>query len=268
MRNFSLLYRTSLTDRRDSQLRQTPSGKLTQAQFFPPLTKREQWFAVICGILLPTICVIADPLVFKQSIFFGGLGGPLFQRFTVFGYLEIFIGMTALTIFLWRRPSSPFLAGTLAVGAVFSFVLGIVLLPFSMIGLLFVIGVLGFTPFLSGIVFAKASRHVWRTGLLNMRKSAVTAGASVGIFFALVIPIICQRIATSVINTAVQRILAEPTHGETQATLRMLSWATDLNPIVTAYQSAKDEARKEALARAYEEITGVDIKRHIAELND
>jgi len=268
MKNFSLLYRTNLTGGYDSQLRQPSSDKFTQVRSCPPLTEREQWFAVICGILLPTICVVADPIVFKQSLSLGGLGEPLFRSFAVFGYLEILIGMTALTLFLWRQPISSFLAGTLAVGAVFSFVLGIALLPFSIIGLLFVIGVLGFTPFLSGIVFAKASRHVWRTCFLSMRKSVVITGASFGFVFALVIPISCQVIATSVINAAVHHILAEPTHAEAQATLRLLSWATDLNPIITAYQSEKDEARKGALARAYKQITGEEIEHRIAVLND
>src|SRR5262245_49773405 len=132
-------------------------------------TMKGQWFDVMGGLVLPTLCVITDPIVFKHSWLFGDMGGPLLQRYAVFGYLEILIGMIALALFLRRKIISPFLVGTLLVGAVFALALGVVLFPFALLGLMVVIGLLGFTPLLSSFVFARACLRALRICRTRMK---------------------------------------------------------------------------------------------------
>jgi hypothetical protein len=243
----------------------TPHAFISQGREFLSTTKGQR-LDVIGGIFLPVLCVVADPIVFKQSEFFGNLGGPLLQRYVVFGYLEILIGMTALALFLQWRIISPFLAGTLLVGAVFSLALGTLLFPFAILGLLFVIGILGFTPFLSCFVFARACIRALQICRTRMKTRVVVAYASLGVVLTLALPIGSQIAINSVVDDAVQGILA----GDSNPTgmLRALHWATDLSPLVTAYLSEKDETRKQYLAQMYEEITGTDIENRIAALAD
>jgi len=234
-----------------------------------PLAPRERrWFEVICGILLPIVCVVADPIVFKHSVLFGGLGGPLFQWGIVFGYMEILIGVIALTIFLWRRPASPFLAGILLVGTAFSVFLGIILFPFSLLGLFFVIGVLGFSPFLSFIVFARACRQVWSDCLISQTKKTVAIYAGLGFLWASALPVAAQRTVDAIVKPAVQQVLSGEADEKTRRLLWVLNWATDLDPLVTAYQSEKERPKKQYLAEVYEEISGTTIESRIAILND
>jgi len=232
----------------------------------PLSTTKGQWLDIIGGLALPALCVIADPIVFKQSMLFGDLGGPLLQRYVVFAYLEILLGMTALALFLRRSPVSPFLGGTLLVGAVFALVLGTLLLPFALVGLLIGIGILGFTPFLSSFVFARAGLRALRMCRTRMKTRVVVVYASLGVMLTLALPIGSQMAVNSRADAAVERILA----GDRSSTgmLRVLHWAADLSPIITAYVSEKDESRKEQLAQTYEEITGTRIEDRIAALAD
>jgi hypothetical protein len=211
---------------------------------------------------------VADPIVFKHSVLFGGLGGPLFQWGIVFGYMEILIGVIALTIFLWRRPASPFLAGILLVGTAFSLLLGIILFPFSLLGLFFVIGILGFSPFLSFIVFARACRQVWSDCLISQAKKTVAIYAGMGVLCASALPIAAQIAVDSLVKPAVQQILVGETDDETLRLLGVLNWATDLDPLVTAYLSEKEEAKKQYLAEVYEAISGTTIESRIAAMAD
>ena len=229
-------------------------------------TTKGRWLDVIGGIFLPALCVVADPIVFKQSEFFGYFGGPLLQRYVVFGYLEILIGMTALALFLRWKIISPFLAGTLLVGAVFSLVLGILLFPFALLGLLVVIGLLGFTPLLSCFVFARAGLRALRICRTKMKTRVIVVYMSLGVLLTLALPTGSQIAINSVVDDAVQRILAGDTNPKGR--LRALSWATDLTPLVTAYLAEKDETRKQYLAQMYEEITRTDIKERIAAMAD
>jgi hypothetical protein len=246
-------------------------GSLSQGSTRPGVslpTKKSQWFDIIGGLVLPAVCVVADPIVFKTSFVLGNFRGPLLQRYAVAGYLEILIGMVALTIFLWRRPASPFLAGILLAGAMFAFVLGAVLLPFSLLGLFFVIGALGFTPFFSGFVFARACLHTIRTSLTIKRTSRIALYVSLGVLCALAIPVGLQFTANRKLDAAVHRLLTGDQRAHDQRLLRLMNWAADLEPVLSAYMAEKDETRKQHLATVYEDITGTDIEERLRALAD
>jgi len=70
-------------------------------------------------------------------------------------------------------------------GAAFSFVIGLVLLPYTLFGLLILIGVLGFGPFLAAFVYLRsAARALSASGLYLgawRRASALTLGAALAL---------------------------------------------------------------------------------------
>jgi len=125
-------------------------------QFSSEVTRGQVAFDVVLGIIVPVQCLILDPVVFR---FHDGLmSGPgILQPFRIFAYTSIGLGMLALSLWLLLGDriqwASAFLAGVFLYGALFACLLGILLLPMSFIGLLVGIGVLGFTPFLSSLVF-------------------------------------------------------------------------------------------------------------------
>lgn len=122
-------------------------------QFAPVATRPQDMFDGIFGVILPVLCLVADPLIFKNGIF----GPPEFGRYQVLAYL---VSTVEIAIFIvWRTFrkqlttfSAPF-GGVLLAGGLFSTAIGILILPLTLLGLLFLIGALGFIPFLTGFVY-------------------------------------------------------------------------------------------------------------------
>jgi hypothetical protein len=110
-------------------------------------------FHVVAGIAGPFVCLGLDPFIFQG----GDEHGPAFGSYWLIAYC--FIGLEILVLSLWLRaperlgPVCGAVAGALLAGSVVACGLGLVLLPFSLLGALAVIGLLGFTPFFTSIVF-------------------------------------------------------------------------------------------------------------------
>jgi hypothetical protein len=108
------------------------------------------------GILLPLAMLAVDPAVFRGDV----IGeGPILAAFAPGCYFAISFGMLALTLHLVARPRSAILRGVLSAAACFALLLGLVLLPFSVLGV-FVdgVGLLGFSPFLTALVFGAQAK--------------------------------------------------------------------------------------------------------------
>ena len=80
----------------------------------------------------------------------------------------VFVGLQIAILLCWmsmgRRMErgADFFPGPLLVGAIFSLLLGVAMLPLSIMGLSMVIGVLGFTPLLTSIVYFRAGFRAFR----------------------------------------------------------------------------------------------------------
>lgn len=127
-----------------------------QRQFCSRRTQAQLWFDVVFGLGLPLACVWFDPVVFRSP---SGSKGVIFGAFALFGYGCFALGWIALLFWLGFDRASGVLAGMLAGGAWFACVVGLRLLPLSLIALVVLIGAIGFTPFLTAFVFA---RNGWR----------------------------------------------------------------------------------------------------------
>ena len=134
------------------------------------ITSAQKVFDVIFGIILPIFCLILDPFIFKDmniSFLMDGLGAAYLRNIQVFAYISIGIGIVALILVLFFQVKSDllnlFLASVLSSVAFVSFLVGIFLLPVSIPLLLFVIGIMGFIPFLTAFV-------LFRNGALAFQK--------------------------------------------------------------------------------------------------
>ena len=66
---------------------------------------------------------------------------------------------------------------------------GIYLIPFSLLGILFVgVGLLGFTPLLSGFVFLRNSFRALESSAEDMPPRYVVRAAMLAVIYALVVP--------------------------------------------------------------------------------
>src|SRR5215813_7257092 len=87
-------------------------------------TASQTVFDIAFGVVLPALCFLADPLIFKSY-----RGWALFDRVALCAYLEALICMSLLLAFLWRRRPSPFITGGLMVGALYASAMALVLMP-------------------------------------------------------------------------------------------------------------------------------------------
>jgi hypothetical protein len=223
-------------------------------------------FDVVLGIVLPLICLVADPFVFKDE--FTGRPG-LFGALAMFAYTAAALSMAALLVWMVFHPRSAFLAGMLLAGAIFSLIVGLVLLPFSLIGLIIVIGVLGFTPLGTALIYHRNYRRAVRRlnpdEPVSLRNLAVMAGCA----SVIVLSVFAQVSANQMADSAVSAIFEgrEP-NVVGMAMLRSLPLRIGLDDVVQRYEVEIDPVQKERLAKAYLAATGDNIERRLAQMND
>jgi hypothetical protein len=113
-----------------------------QRQFQFEITYKQKVFDWIFGVILPVICFTFDPIVFKTN-----MRDPFLGEYKPFAYLLSFTSILAMMAWLiWGeklKGLSGILSGLFAVGGVISLGIGIILFPFSLIGLVLIIGALG-----------------------------------------------------------------------------------------------------------------------------
>lgn len=114
----------------------------------------------LAGVVGPTFCLIFDPFVFRGGLYGGR--GTLQDVFRPFFYGFMGLEMFLMTAWLVARPSSPRLcalvAGAFGLGALYALGVGLVLLPLSVIGLMFGIGIFGFIPFFTAHAYYRQAR--------------------------------------------------------------------------------------------------------------
>ena len=225
-------------------------------------------FDVLFGVLMPLACFYLDPGII------GGTMAASFLRLKVLVYTLSILAI--LTLSLWliighrAKSSGVIFGGILLVGAIASFVIGVVILPLTLIGIFFIIGILGFVPFITAFVYL-------RNGVKAIRLTSSTLGrpvlvgailSSAIVFSAL--PGIAQWEFDRVVEDSVNQILSGDSIAAEAAVrkARYFRWIVDTDRIALEYQQESENERRERLARAYKEITGQDIESRLAILND
>jgi hypothetical protein len=235
-------------------------------QFRSPATRKQRVFDFCFGIVAPVLCVIFDPVVFTPGAM--GLTGSLYG-WRVFGYAEIVIGVILLAYYLLTQRSSSWLAGALLSGALFALVVGIVLLPLTLLGMFILIGFFGLTPFLTAFVFLRNGYRCWQE---STARRPATRGVPVAVVAAVLvcgIPLALQVGLSAFADRAISGLQSESDQEFAQAvrSLKRIHLVLDEDKIVSLYRHA-DARHRERLSAAYREITGRSIEDRIVELND
>ena len=234
-------------------------------QFTPIPTRAQDTFDIIFAVVMPIMVLVMDPLVFKGDSF----GVPLMQDYQLLAYLVCTIEMGLfLTWRTFRRQLvefAPVFAGVFFAGAMFSAAIGILILPYSVIGLMFLlIGALGFTPLFTALVFLRNGVRALRANVNNstilFRLSVATLSAALVIGLPILTSIQLERAISASVDTLVAGNVTDAEAAEAR-----LKWFRFIpfkhsNEIATAYVLETDSAKRDVLKRVYKNITGEDIE--------
>jgi hypothetical protein len=230
-------------------------------------------FDVLFGIVGPILCFMFDPIAFRGGI--AGFGKPLFQAYQVFAYMFSAFAIAALTVWLIFGSrltlGKRFISGVLVSGSLFCVVIGCVLLPFSVIGLVILIGIFGFTPFATAIVYLRNASRAARSpqdAAPVVRLGAVVFGCVLTLGAPALLSLTVHQIAAASVN--------EILHGDSQhvaaATerLQMMRFLAnaEVDGLLDAYSGERDSARQDILRNSYREITGEDLEARRLALDD
>jgi hypothetical protein len=239
-------------------------------QFRASPTPAQTVFDVVFGILMPLGCFYLDP-----GIVAGDSSTPL-------GRLSIFIySLSALAIFmlaLWflfehrMGSGAAVFSGVFLAGAICSFSIGVLILPLTLIGILFVVGLLGLVPFLTGFVYLRNAVRAINAckpaagGPIRIRAGVIVLSAVA----ALGLPALGQWKINDIVRQSMAEIISQDSGSPDAAIgrIKRLRWLVDADEIVRAYEMETNAERKERLGRAYKGITGEDIETRLRILRD
>jgi ABC-type multidrug transport system fused ATPase/permease subunit len=239
-------------------------------QFTQIPTRAQDTFDTIFAVVMPIIVLLADPIVFKGGEGFWNRG--LLEDYQLLAYVvcSLQIGLF-LTWRTWRRSLirwAPAFAGIFFAGALFSSVIGVVLLPFSLIGLIVLIGALGFTPLLTAFVFL---RNGVRTARIRGRAATVKSRFMLAVMtgvLVIALPVLMTWQVERTISASVNDLISADEVQSEQAAreLRWFRFVPDKyrRRIAIAHANSIDPVRRQTLNEAYRNITGEDLelRRH------
>lgn len=239
-----------------------------ERQFSATQTPGQMVFDVVFGLLMPLFCFYFDPGIVRRG------------AFTPLGDLSIFIyafsGLAIVALFIWlvfvrrNRSSNPILGGVLLAGATVSFSIGVMILPLTLIGILFVIGLLGLVPFVTGFVYLRNGVRAIGPGNPVASRSPRVATVVCAAVIAIGLPGVAQWTVIRIVRQSIAEILDQnsPSIEAPVARIKRLHLVVDTDRIVREYEKEPETKRRERLGRAYREITGEEIETRLRILND
>jgi hypothetical protein len=236
-------------------------------QFRLPVTPTQKAFDLVFGIIFPLGCILADPIVFHGSSQWMQQRGIL-QPYRVAAYAvtAASIAMLAIVLLNTRRMPSAFLGGGMLASSLFALGVACLLVPFSLIGVFFFgIGLLGFTPFLTGFVYF---RNAIRLSVHGKRAGKLLADGC-GFLFVAALPLALQMVTDRAANHLIEKISTGLPADALHARETYFRWQNflDGDRILDAYSKNNDEEMRRKLASAYAAIAGKDIQTEISERN-
>lgn len=164
----------------------TPAGAFCREQVSLAAAGRYWAYDLLAASLIPAVCFALDPIVFVrrgllEEFWIVGYGGALLEVLLLLAWL---VFQRRWTRFFFSHARGPILAallgGALLAGAVFAYMIAVVLLPFSLIGLTAGVGALGLLPFLTGFAFFRHGALTLLMGGQRLSPSAAWAWGLAG----------------------------------------------------------------------------------------
>ena len=253
------------------QARKEKRKKFVKLQFSEVITPKQKFFDVVFGIAAPILCLIFDPVVFKGSLFDGGI----LSRYRVFAFC--LIGLEILVLALWlfvpnrSRVLSAILTGILCAGGLLSLLLGLLILPVALLALFFlqVVGIFGLIPIVTAFVFARNSIRALRTISMKIPKIGFAAWMLAGAILVFAGPIFLQWQTSRIVDQSVETI----SHGSPEERelavdqLKKAFWCskdTCFDALVWDYFEYHQKSMEAFwIADAYLELTGEPIQARL-----
>jgi hypothetical protein len=214
--------------------------------------------------VLPIVCFIADPVVFKSFPLFGR---ALLEDYQLFAYV---MSTVQMGFFLaWRtfpkrvNALSPLFAGVFLSGACFSALIGVAMLPITVWALFIFIGLLGLIPFVTAFVYLRTGIRAMRAqaNQLPLASRITVAGLSgvLAISSLVVASVFVENTISSSVDTLIYGNAVEA-----EAAAKRLSWfpfipLKQTDRIASAYGREWSTEKKATLGRVYWELTGEDV---------
>jgi hypothetical protein len=249
-----------------------PRRGFIRRQFGRSATRGQKIFDALVGVALPLVCLYFDPVVFRS----GNFVGPLLGGYRLFAYA--LIGLEVALLALWLAAGARvgewggMLGGALMAGALFSLAVGIVLLPFSLLGLLILVGALGFSPLLTAFVYWRNGRRALAASATRLEGVRRTLALAFGATLALGAPAYAHLRVAHAVTHAVEQLTAGDEAQAFAATrrLKVYGWIApvEFDSLAWAYAREPDAAKKVRLAHAYRELTGSDVEIRLRVLDD
>jgi hypothetical protein len=241
-------------------------------QFMPSTSRAQRIFDVLFGVVAPVLCFAFDPIVFKST----GFGGGLVPEYQPYAYMVSGIEMLLLLIWIFcgrqLQPRARLLGGMLIAGALFCWLIGVLLLPFTLLGLFLGIGIFGFIPFLTGIVYWRNGRAAFQLAEKHFVGRSWIGPVAAGCVLALGAPAGVNFLASHFASQSMNAVLyANPQSADMAVDQIKYLWffaRPETDRLVSAYAAATDQSRKEELKRRYLRLTGEDIEVRLRILAD
>jgi hypothetical protein len=254
------------------RIRSTAARPFWRRQFAREGTLDQGYFDSFFGVVAPALCLAFDPIVFRGS----RTGSSLLFFYDVGGLLTIGLSIVVLIARVFVRPSA-WLSGMLAGAAIFAFLLGLFLFPFSVVGLFVAIGVFGFTPLVTSWVFARNAVRVSKEFAYPSRpigRLASAAAFMAGLFVVLGAPAGAQWYVSSEIASGTWALTSDDPH-EREAGVeriariqRIVRSHSTTDPIIWRWSRETDEVRRDRLAGAYRQLTGGESEHRWRAMSD
>lgn len=244
-----------------------------QRQFLDNVTTPQLVFDIAFGIVLPILCFVFDPIVFNGEFRNLSLGPDITEyKFLVYVFSAFAILTLSLWLILGRRSGSftGVIAGVLLSGSVFCLLIGVLILPLTLLGLLVVIGVLGFIPFFTSFVYLRNSIRALNSAKVYSRQPTVVASLLLGAGLIISLALLTQWQVNRIITNSMKDLMSGDIRRAESAAqkLRHFGWAVDSDQIAWSYYKETDQTRKDALAKAYSAMTGKDVNARLRVLLD
>jgi len=238
-------------------------------QFDQNVTLEQICFDFIFGILAPILCIVLDPFVFNNTdqLLESNFYLP-FAQFRIFAYLAIGTGICILALWLIFRSrltkARIFFASSFVIGTLVALFLGIYLAPCSFIGLVIIIGILGFIPFIVAFVYWRNGVRAWEENKSAMSVKAKIIQLATSLILVLGLPPIGQWYTSRMVAENIQRVLniSEQTAAQDLQSLHNTFWCNDAcyREILKEYREVRRTERRDLFAQAYLKLTGEDIE--------
>jgi hypothetical protein len=168
--------------------------------------------------------LVFDPIVFRP--FFDGATTGLLTKYQVFAYVGVILAVftLALWLILGQRIKSwaGLVTGVFYTSAIFACGAGIILIPFSFIGLLFFgMGVFGLIPFLTAFAFFRNGYRALCLARQTTSRNSLVGLITLGIIIIVAIPLYTQWQTAQIVPQSVQQILEDDTEAVEKAEQRL-----------------------------------------------